>query len=109
MPLFLKRSTAQVVYILLENFDLDFNAKGMVLHIGDKTLTLNWKRVAKRIGELISIDRYLNENEKKGYIEYSKKRNVDNLSTLSQTPTEEKDIFCNTKQLIPVSSVRISM
>ena len=78
------------IYPLRKGFDLDFDAKGFVLRIGDKTLTMSWKRVAKRIGELIALDRYLNENEKKGYLEYSKKRNVDNLSTLTQAPTEEK-------------------
>lgn len=43
------------------------DGKGITLSRGDDKITLSWNKVAKRIGELISADRYLNEREKAHY------------------------------------------
>ena len=43
------------------------DGKGITLSRGDDKITLSWSKVAKRIGELILADRYLNEREKAHY------------------------------------------
>jgi len=46
------------------------DGKGIELRKGGDKLLLPWNKVAKRIGELIAADRYLNRLEKEAYPEY---------------------------------------
>ncbi|MBQ7500489.1 MAG: hypothetical protein IJT91_06310, partial [Clostridia bacterium] len=46
------------------------DGKGIELKKGDTKVLLTWNKVAKRIGELIAADRYLNNAEKAAYPEY---------------------------------------
>ncbi|MBQ6262258.1 MAG: hypothetical protein IJK58_01940, partial [Clostridia bacterium] len=50
----------------------DHDGKGIHLKSHGITFDLPWNKVAKRIGELIDEDRYLNDSEKKLYPEYLK-------------------------------------
>ena len=45
----------------------DHDGKGIQLRKGDVRVLLPWNKVAKRIGELIAADRYLNRAEKEAY------------------------------------------
>ena len=46
------------------------DGKGIELRKGDTKVLLTWNKVAKRIGELIAADRYLNKAEKAAYPAY---------------------------------------
>ena len=46
------------------------DGKGIELRKGDTKILLTWNKVAKRIGELIAADRYLNKAEKAAYPSY---------------------------------------
>ncbi len=46
------------------------DGKGIELRKGDSKILLPWNKVAKRIGELIAADRYLNKAEKAAYPAY---------------------------------------
>jgi len=46
------------------------DGKGIELRKGDTKVLLTWNKVAKRIGELIAADRYLNKAEKVAYPAY---------------------------------------
>ncbi|MBQ6183285.1 MAG: hypothetical protein IJK33_05295, partial [Clostridia bacterium] len=46
------------------------DSKGIELRKGDSKILLPWNKVAKRIGELIAADRYLNKAEKAAYPAY---------------------------------------
>ena len=46
------------------------DGKGIELRKGDNKILLPWNKVAKRIGELIDADRYLNKAEKAAYPAY---------------------------------------
>lgn len=89
--------------------DIDYDAKGIQLSrsrvIGETeiSITLNWKKVAKRINELVQLDRYLSPKEKEYYptflqkqinreLEYERKQLSDSsaMSPVQEVDLEEK-------------------
>lgn len=89
--------------------DMNYDAKGIELsrsrQIGETeiSVTLNWKKVAKRINELVQLDRYLSPKEKEYYptflqeqmnreLEYEHQQLTDtnNFDSVQETDTEEK-------------------
>lgn len=89
--------------------DMNYDAKGIELsrsrQIGETeiSVTLNWKKVAKRINELVQLDRYLSPKEKEYYptflqeqmnreLEYERQQLADtnNFGSVQETDTEEK-------------------
>lgn len=52
----------------------DHDSKGIRLRKGDAEIKLNWNYIAKRIGELIAADRYLNQREKDAYPAYLREK-----------------------------------
>lgn len=89
--------------------DMNYDAKGIELsrsrQIGETeiSVTLNWKKVAKRINELVQLDRYLSPKEKEYYptflqeqmhreLEYERQQLADtnNFDSVQETDTEEK-------------------
>ena len=89
--------------------DMNYDAKGIELsrsrQIGETeiTVTLNWKKVAKRINELVQLDRYLSLKEKKYYptflqeqmnreLEYERQQLADsnNIGTVQETDIKDK-------------------
>ena len=89
--------------------DMNYDAKGIELsrsrQIGETeiSVTLNWKKVAKRINELVQLDRYLSLKEKEYYptflqeqmnreLEYERQQLTDtnNFDSVQETDTEEK-------------------
>lgn len=89
--------------------DMNYDAKGIELsrsrQIGETeiSVTLNWKKVAKRINELVQLDRYLSPKEKEYYptflqeqmnreLEYERQQFVDtnNMDSVKETAIEEK-------------------
>ena len=50
------------------------DGKGIELKKGDFNVLIPWNKVAKRIGELIAADRYLNEFEKAAYPAYQEEK-----------------------------------
>lgn len=54
------------------NIDEMHDGKGLSLTRGETKLLLPWNNVAKRIGELIEVDRYLSDKEKQEYPSYLK-------------------------------------
>ncbi|MBQ7714696.1 MAG: helicase, partial [Clostridia bacterium] len=52
----------------------EHDGKGIELKKGDFKVFLPWNKVAKRIGELIAADRYLNEFEKAAYPAYQEEK-----------------------------------
>jgi hypothetical protein len=76
------------------------DSKGITLSKGDAKLTLSWSKVAKRIGELIAVDRYLSPKEKEFYPTYLQKQEERRQQAeeeriargiLSTAPTEKTD------------------
>lgn len=89
--------------------DMNYDAKGIELsrsrQIGETeiSVTLNWKKVAKRINELVQLDRYLSPKEKEYYptflqeqinheLEYERQQLADsiNMDTVQETDIEDK-------------------
>ncbi|MFR2767479.1 MAG: DUF6908 domain-containing protein [Thomasclavelia sp.] len=89
--------------------DMNHDAKGIELsrsrQIGETeiSVTLNWKKVAKRINELVQLDRYLSPKEKEYYptflqeqmhreLEYERQQLADtnNINSIQETVIEEK-------------------
>lgn len=89
--------------------DMNYDAKGIELsrskQIGETeiSITLNWKKVAKRINELVQLDRYLSPKEKEYYptflqeqmnreLEYERKQLSDSsaMSPVQEVDLEEK-------------------
>lgn len=89
--------------------DMNYDAKGIELsrsrQIGETeiSVTLNWKKVAKRINELVQLDRYLSPKEKEYYptflqeqmnreLEYERQQLADtnNMDSVKETAIEEK-------------------
>ena len=89
--------------------DMNYDAKGIELsrsrQIGETeiSVTLNWKKVAKRINELVQLDRYLSPKEKEYYptflqeqinheLEYERQQLADsiNIDTVQETDIEDK-------------------
>lgn len=89
--------------------DMNYDAKGIELsrsrQIGETeiTVTLSWKKVAKRINELVQLDRYLSLKEKKYYptflqeqmnreLEYERQQLADsnNIGTVQETDIKDK-------------------
>ncbi|ERK47509.1 protein, SNF2 family [[Eubacterium] cylindroides ATCC 27803] len=89
--------------------DMNYDAKGIELsrsrQIGEMeiSVTLNWKKVAKRINELVQLDRYLSPKEKEYYptflqeqinheLEYERQQLADsiNMDTVQETDIEDK-------------------
>ena len=89
--------------------DINYDAKGIELsrsrQIGETeiSVTLNWKKIAKRINELVQLDRYLSPKEKEYYptflqeqmnreLEYERKELADsiNMDTVQETDIEDK-------------------
>lgn len=89
--------------------DMNYDAKGIELsrsrQIGETeiSVTLNWKKVAKRINELVQLDRYLSPKEKEYYptflqeqmnreLEYERKQLSDSsaMSPVQEVDLEEK-------------------
>ena len=89
--------------------DIDYDAKGIQLSrsrvIGETeiSITLNWKKVAKRINELVQLDRYLSPKEKEYYptflqeqmnreLEYERQQftETNTMDAVQETDTEEK-------------------
>ena len=89
--------------------DMNYDAKGIELsrsrQIGETeiSVTLNWKKVAKRINELVQLDRYLSSKEKEYYptflqeqinheLEYERQQLADpnNMDTVQETDIEDK-------------------
>lgn len=89
--------------------DMNYDAKGIELsrsrQIGETeiSITLNWKKVAKRINELVQLDRYLSPKEKEYYptflqeqmnreLEYERQQLADsnNFDSIQETAIEEK-------------------
>lgn len=89
--------------------DINYDAKGIELsrsrQIGETeiSVTLNWKKVAKRINELVQLDRYLSPKEKEYYptflqeqinheLEYERQQLADsiNMDTVQETDIEDK-------------------
>ena len=89
--------------------DISYDAKGIQLSrsrlIGETeiSITLNWKKVAKRINELVHFDRYLSPKEKEYYptflqeqmnreLEYERKQLTDtnNFDSVQETAIEGK-------------------
>lgn len=89
--------------------DMNYDAKGIELsrsrQIGQTeiSITLNWKKVAKRINELVQLDRYLSPKEKEYYptflqeqmnreLEYERKQLSDSnaMSPVQEVDLEEK-------------------
>lgn len=81
--------------------DEQHDAKGIHLQRGfgenDPRMTLNWKQVEKRLGELIKMDRYLNPKEKENYPQWLEAREIEraeieerkkNREILSTAPPE---------------------
>ena len=50
------------------------DGKGIELRKGDTKVLLTWSKVAKRIGELIKVDRYLSDKEKVAFSDYLKEK-----------------------------------
>ena len=88
---------------------MNYDAKGIELsrsrQIGETeiSVTLNWKKVAKRINELVQLDRYLSPKEKEYYptflqeqmnreLEYERQQLADtnNMDSVKETAIEEK-------------------
>ena len=89
--------------------DMNYDAKGIELsrsrQIGETeiSITLNWKKVAKRINELVQLDRYLSPKEKEYYptflqeqmnreLEYERQQLSDSsaMSLVQEIDAEEK-------------------
>lgn len=89
--------------------DMNYGAKGIELsrsrQIGETEISvaLNWKKVAKRINELVQLDRYLSPKEKEYYptflqeqinheLEYERQQLADsiNMDTVQETDIEDK-------------------
>lgn len=51
---------------------VNHDGKGIELRKGDTKILLSWSKVAKRIGELVKVDRYLSDAEKAAYPDYLK-------------------------------------
>lgn len=88
---------------------MNYDAKGIELsrsrQIGETeiSVTLNWKKVAKRINELVQLDRYLSPKEKEYYptflqeqinheLEYERQQLADsnNIGTVQETDIKDK-------------------
>ncbi len=79
--------------IIGTGIDENHDGKGITLSRGmgnDKThILLNWNQVAKRIGELISADRYLNPKEKEHYPEWLEKQEQRRAALAEQQKNRE--------------------
>ena len=62
------------VYPLILGADIDMqaDAKGLHIHRKEDSVTLKWTEVAKRIDELIALERYLSKHERAYLPEYEK-------------------------------------
>lgn len=79
--------------IIGTGIDEGHDGKGITLSRGmgnDKQhILLNWNQVAKRIGELISVDRYLNPKEKEHYPEWLEKQEQRRAALAEQQKNRE--------------------
>ena len=74
-------------------FDENYDSKGIRLRKGYEAdspeVLLKWKVVAKRVGELIAVGRYLSEQEQKGFPEYEKRKQLLREQSELQTVSDE--------------------
>lgn len=78
---------------------MDYNSKGILLSRGyednSPKYLLNWLQAEKRIRQLISDDRYLNNKEKEEYKKWSEKNEsvIENIEETKENATEENYIY----------------
>ncbi len=75
----------------LEGFSEDHNSKGITISNEESKLTLKWQEVEKRIRELISANRYLNENEKDEYYDWLDANDIKPLQNESELKLNTED------------------
>ena len=78
---------------------MDYNSKGILLSRGyednSPKYLLNWLQAEKRIRQLISDDRYLNNKEKEEYKKWSEKNEsvIENIEETKENAAEENYIY----------------
>lgn len=82
----------------------DHDSKGILIQRGKEIghdeikITLSWKKVAKRIGELVALDRYLSPVEKKEYTQFLKNKMQEDLDKERIEIEKEKNGLTNDEQ-----------